>query len=742
MTNEPAQDLSRLEYEFATNPNSEAFIPLAETYLKMGRYVEAMVVCKKGIKAHPELSIGRLIMSRIYAAQGKNQKAIEELENLLKSKPDEVTAISQMGSLQLKQGQEEKGIESFKRALDLDPKQQQAREALLKLGLDYVSASERIAEPAPEEAAPPAETPEQEEEPQATDRTPSAPPPRRSAPQKFAPAAGAEAPFPAATAPPKKRIADIYLEMEKNNRPQKKMGIKATMFLGGVLVFALIIYVIFTWQKGLKEQEINKHLKEARLSFDEDTYAGYQKALEDYRAIYKLDAEHAEALPRAAFCIAVLVNDYDRPKEALPEAKKYLQAATSLGLTSPYVPVAKSLVQMSSGVSYGEIIKNLQEEIKKTPQALLIYTALGAALMKKGDLNLARDPLIKGAGQGSPRALLAFSEYAIRRSMYREADKGLRSAIQAAPSHGMAHLSKALLYLIWGVTDNFSREAAGGLNRFRAELAAKASDKEKVLANLVEAAITTRNPPTRDTGINLLEALTRKEAGNALVQYVAARELRRADQLDKARKHIGDAIRLDSTRPDFLLEEAVVYLEMKDYEAARSRALRIAQMEGGSGQGLLVIGDAYLGERNFDKAIQYFREASQSEYVEGQAHMKLGQTYLEQPSPDEDKAQAELELAMPGLAISGEGRKAARAGVILAKIYAKKNRSAEYLSALRRATQADPFYAPPFCMIVSKIALDSQEGKDQVLDFCGKCVKLDSRGDYSKSCKDLIARLK
>ena len=46
-------ELAKLEHAFAADPSSDAYKPLAEAYLGMGRFMEAMVVCKKGVKAHP-----------------------------------------------------------------------------------------------------------------------------------------------------------------------------------------------------------------------------------------------------------------------------------------------------------------------------------------------------------------------------------------------------------------------------------------------------------------------------------------------------------------------------------------------------------------------------------------------------------------------------------------------------------------------------------------------------------------
>lgn len=55
-------DLWKLECEFATNPKSLAFVKLANAYMDMGRFVEAMVVAMKGIKHNPELTAGRMIL--------------------------------------------------------------------------------------------------------------------------------------------------------------------------------------------------------------------------------------------------------------------------------------------------------------------------------------------------------------------------------------------------------------------------------------------------------------------------------------------------------------------------------------------------------------------------------------------------------------------------------------------------------------------------------------------------------
>ena len=56
-------ELSTLEHAFASDPASDAFRPLTEAYLAAGRFMEAMVVCKKGVKAHPGRPDPRLLLA-------------------------------------------------------------------------------------------------------------------------------------------------------------------------------------------------------------------------------------------------------------------------------------------------------------------------------------------------------------------------------------------------------------------------------------------------------------------------------------------------------------------------------------------------------------------------------------------------------------------------------------------------------------------------------------------------------
>src|SRR5687767_2839510 len=114
-------ELAKLEHAFATDPSSEAYKPLAEAYLGMGRFMEAMVVCKKGVKAHPTAVDPRVLLARVYAEQGKDKKALEELQGALQVSPADKIALRMAGGLQMKTGEATVGKENLLKAFNADP---------------------------------------------------------------------------------------------------------------------------------------------------------------------------------------------------------------------------------------------------------------------------------------------------------------------------------------------------------------------------------------------------------------------------------------------------------------------------------------------------------------------------------------------------------------------------------------------------------------------------------------------
>ncbi len=102
-------ELASLEHAFAADPSGSAWRPLTEAYLAMGRFMEAMVVAKKGVKAHPGDAGPRLLLARVYAEQGKDRKALEEVQAALAGHPSDPHANRVAGELHMRLGEKELG---------------------------------------------------------------------------------------------------------------------------------------------------------------------------------------------------------------------------------------------------------------------------------------------------------------------------------------------------------------------------------------------------------------------------------------------------------------------------------------------------------------------------------------------------------------------------------------------------------------------------------------------------------
>ncbi|HZA14757.1 MAG TPA: tetratricopeptide repeat protein, partial [Myxococcaceae bacterium] len=139
-------ELAKLEHAFATDPGSHAYKALAHAYLAMSRYMEAMVVCKKGVKAHPQSSEPRLLLARVYAEQGKDKKAIEELNAAVQLFPSDKTVLRTLGALQMRAGEPEAGRASLLKAYQVEPTDEATVAALKEWNVSV---------PAPAAAAPP-----------------------------------------------------------------------------------------------------------------------------------------------------------------------------------------------------------------------------------------------------------------------------------------------------------------------------------------------------------------------------------------------------------------------------------------------------------------------------------------------------------------------------------------------------------------------------------------------------------
>ena len=617
-------DLWKLECEFATNPESLAFVKLANAYLDMGRFIEAMVVAKKGIKYHPELAAGRMILTRIYIDQAKHKKAIGELQQLIRSQPGHSDAFRTLGEIHLKLGHREDGVRFLKKALDMNPDDRGARNSLIRIGIEY--------------------------------------PPAR-----------------AKQVPTRRRlIEDVPPLFEAAVKKTGRAKLRRTLYLAVVLTILLSCYLVYTYREGVRQEKINDHVRRARVLFAQDSFPGYSGALEHYREILRLDESHLDSLSRAAYSCAVLVGEHGVDRKLIDEGRGFLDRVRTQGEKTAITSAAEGLLKLYGGGGPSEAIRTLEKAVKQYPRSSSIHTALGLAYLGKGDLRRATEHLQRSAAKRDLRAIHGLGRCYLRLSLHRRAFRTFALVLQEQRDHVGAALNKATISILEG---NSTEEAALVMKRYNTELKDKASGEQKSKAAFIETALKARADP---------RALSELATTDATLALVASRELRRAGRLEEAMQVLKSALQKEPSRPDLIIEEASVLLDRNEYAAARSRAIRARETNKVAGKPDLHIARAYQGERNHEKAIEYFNKAT-----------SFTDTAVE-------------------------------AFISLAKIYAGRNLAAKFKEAVERAIAADPSNPEPYCLIGENLDMSSVSGREQMREYCGKCLNLGAGSGNSR----------
>ena len=157
-------EIEDLKKKLSQNPDSLAFVPLAEVYRKSGMYKEAVETCKAGLEKHPAYTSARVVLGRIYVEQELYDDAAEELKKVEAVDIDNIMVHSMLGNIYVKKQMFAKAVEQFQRVLSLNPEDTETQEKLQ----EALSAKQTVntapnKEEKPQQAAP-AEKPAVKEE--------------------------------------------------------------------------------------------------------------------------------------------------------------------------------------------------------------------------------------------------------------------------------------------------------------------------------------------------------------------------------------------------------------------------------------------------------------------------------------------------------------------------------------------------------------------------------------------------
>jgi Tfp pilus assembly protein PilF len=212
-----ALEIDRLATQLAKDPQSKAFLPLAEEYCKVGMWEEAVGVLEDGLKYYPAFITAMVVLGRAYDQLKQPTKAKAVLEGAVKLSPENLRAHRTLIKIYAAQGMTQEALNSCRVILSINPRDEEALS---------VQASMRIA--AAERETP--SIPAKKEQP-STDRQADSPPTAQvlptSAPSVERQATGdssgaAAAPLDPAPANIASRRTDIIAQLESWLRSLEK----------------------------------------------------------------------------------------------------------------------------------------------------------------------------------------------------------------------------------------------------------------------------------------------------------------------------------------------------------------------------------------------------------------------------------------------------------------------------------------------------------------------------------------
>jgi|MudIll2142460700_1097286.scaffolds.fasta_scaffold29664_3 tetratricopeptide (TPR) repeat protein len=147
-------EIEKLTERIAKDPKSKLFVPLAEEHKKAGDIETAIRVLTEGLKHNPGYVTARSFLGRLLMDKGDLAGAQKELEEVIKTIPDNLLAQRKLGDIYVLQGRGADALPRYKAALALNPGDKDLPLLLadLEAGKDV---SSRI--PKPKTPAPPAE---------------------------------------------------------------------------------------------------------------------------------------------------------------------------------------------------------------------------------------------------------------------------------------------------------------------------------------------------------------------------------------------------------------------------------------------------------------------------------------------------------------------------------------------------------------------------------------------------------
>jgi cellulose synthase operon protein C len=738
-------ELSALEHAFAADPTSEAYRPLTEGYLAAGRYMEAMVVSKKGVKAHPDDPSARVLLSRVYADQGKDRKALEELAAVLAAFPTFAAANRLAGVLHMRLWDRAQGEAALRRAADAAPDDPETREALAKYGVAGTAAA------APAAGSSTAGAPPVAPRVHPGAGQPPAPAPRVPRAAAAIPASEPSEEVPLPTPVPSRReqgeayaaaLAEKYgtqsfqLPAGKVEKRSRRGTLFTTLALAAVLAVALGGWAVLSKARKERIEAIDRLLKDVREQVDRDVYAGYLAASDKAGEILAHDEDSLAGHAFLAYVQALRFGEHGDGDAARAEAVKHVDAGRRLGRHSHLVAAEAYLQAFSSDPAAAKQTLDAVLAGEDAAQSPFLVAVQGAVQLRAGDLDAARDTLSRSQKQnpGDARtAWLLAEQYRRRGEGYELQASGYYDyALRIQKEHLPSILGKGLLLLGRGQVEEAGRAAAVALAP-----AAQASKPQRALAYAIQGGVLAAQGKSAEAASAEAEAAKLDPASPDVPWLVGLRKLRAGDA-SGAVEAFQKAVAVDNRRLSLYadLVRAQLATEGGAPKAIETVKKAVARL-GESPRLALLLGDAYRAAGDADLARGQYEKAIALGKPFPDARVALARLHREKSNIP--GALVELTQAIDEYGTGGAGG-AAAALVEMAEAERARGARREVLEDLyRKALEKDPASCEALWG-AGKLEYDARRLSDDAKARLDVYVKVCPRATHAPEAARLLGR--
>ena len=116
MTDTPR--VEELKRRVKRDPASISFAALAEEYRRLGMFAEAIETCRAGLLRHPAYISARVTLGRALVEVGEFDAASVELEQVLRSAPENLAAIRALADIHRRRGEIPETIDHYDASYD------------------------------------------------------------------------------------------------------------------------------------------------------------------------------------------------------------------------------------------------------------------------------------------------------------------------------------------------------------------------------------------------------------------------------------------------------------------------------------------------------------------------------------------------------------------------------------------------------------------------------------------------